>query len=318
MDLGLQKRKRIVADRGFYEVAQQNTTRATKAEMDALRDRMVRVAEASHPLSVRNLFYQLLTDDGSGAMVDKLEGSYAKVGRLKTQLCRDRTIPWGYFTDSSRISYDNGGYEGLDDPEFTRRCMNLYRRNVWTNTGIYPQLWVESRSLYPTLAGTAREWGVSLYPSGGMSSDSFVYGAAVEAVHMKCDEMVVVYVGDYDPSGLQIAKTLETKLTEHLDYAAEDFDLEAPELTFWRVAITAQQIIDHDLPTKPVKSTQSRAKYDIEQTVEAEAMPPDILRGIVADAFEPMLDKEVLNQLRTVEASERHDLGQRWLAMAHA
>ena len=61
--------------------------------------------------------------------------------------------------------------------------MNLYRRNVWTTTGIYPQLWVESRSLYPTLAGTAREWVVSLYPSGGMSSDSFVYGAAVEAVH---------------------------------------------------------------------------------------------------------------------------------------
>ena len=47
----------------------------------------------------------------------------------------------------------------LDDPEFTRRCMNMYRRNVWTNTGIYPQLWVESRSLYPTLAGTARELG---------------------------------------------------------------------------------------------------------------------------------------------------------------
>ena len=34
---------------------------------------------------------------------------------------------------------------------------------MWNTTGIYPQLWVESRSLYPTLAGTAQEWGVSLY-----------------------------------------------------------------------------------------------------------------------------------------------------------
>ena len=297
-------------------LAQQNPKRSTKAEMDALRDRMVRLSEANHPLSVRNLFYQLTAEDGSGATIEKLESAYDKVCRLKTQLCRDRSIPWGYFTDSSRISYDNDGFEGLDDPEFTRRCMNLYRRNVWKTTGIYPQLWVESRSLYPTLAGTAQEWGVSLYPSGGMSSDSFVYGAAVEAVHMKCDEMVVVYVGDYDPSGLQIAETLETKLTEHLDYAAEDFDLEAPELTFWRVAITEELIINYDLPTKPVKSTQSRAKYDIDQTVEAEAMKPDTLRGIVADAFESMLDKEVLNQLRTVEASERHSLGQRMLKLA--
>ena len=300
------------------KLAQQNGKRSTKAEMDLLRDRMVRLAEANHPLSVRNLFYQLTADDGSGATIEKLESSYAKVGRLKTQLCRDRSIPWGYFTDSSRVSYDNEGYEGLDDPEFTRRCMNLYRRNVWNTTGIYPQLWVESRSLYPTLAGTAQEWGVSLYPSGGMASDSFVYGAAVEAVHMKCEEMVVVYVGDYDPAGLQIAEVLETKLTEHLDYAAEDFDLEAPELTFWRVAITAEQITEYALPTKPVKSTQSRARYDIDQTVEAEAMRPDTLRGIVADAFESMLDKEVLRNLRTVEASERHSLGQRMMEMAHA
>ena len=47
-------------------------------------------------------------------------------------------------------------------------------------------------------------------------------------------------------------------LIEHLDYAAEDYDLDAPELTFLRVAITEQHIIDHALPTKPVKSTQSR------------------------------------------------------------
>ena len=111
---------------------------------------------------------------------------------------------------------------------------------------------------------------------------------------LKCDEMVVVYVGDYDPAGLQIADTLETKLSEHLDYAAEDFNLDAPELTFLRVAITAQQIIDHALPTKPVKSTQSRARYDIDQTVEAEAMDPATLRGIVADAFEPMFDRQGL------------------------
>ena len=99
------------------KLASQNSARATKAEMDGLRDRMVRLAEANHPLSVRNLFYQLLTDDGSGAMVEKFESGYQKVGRLKTQLCRDRAIPWGYFTDSSRISYDNDGFEGLDDPE---------------------------------------------------------------------------------------------------------------------------------------------------------------------------------------------------------
>ena len=67
-----------------------------------------------------------------------------------------------------------------------------------------------ARSLSPTLAGTARELGISLYPSGGMSSDTFVYGAAVDAITTERERMAVVYVGDYDPAGLQIADTLET------------------------------------------------------------------------------------------------------------
>ena len=284
--------------------------------MDLLRDRIVRIAGASHPLSVRNLFYQLLSDDGSGATVEKSEAAYQKVGRLKTLLCRDRSIPWHYFADSSRVSYDNDGYDGLGDDEFMDRVANLYRRNYWDTTSIYPQLWVESRSLAPTLAGIARDLGVSLYPSGGMSSDTFVYGAAVEAVFTGREKMVVVYVGDYDPAGLQIADTLETKLIEHLDYAAEDYDRDAPTLTFERVAITEQQIIDHGLPTKPVKATQSRKRYDISQTVEAEAMPPAILREIVAAAFEPMVDQRQMAMLREVEAAERHNLRERLAVFA--
>ena len=282
-----------------------------KAEMDGLRDRIVRIAFASHPLSVRNLFYQMLTDDGSGAVIEKSEAAYQKVCRQKTHLCRDRSIPWDYFADSSRVSYDNDGFDGLGDTAFLDRVANLYRRDVWSTTGIHPQLWVESRSLYPTLAGTARELGVSLYPSGGMSSDTFVYGAAVQAIFTEREQMAVVYVGDYDPAGLQIADTLEQKLIEHLDNAAEYYNMDAPDLTFWRVAITPQQIIDHTLPTKPVKSTQSRKRYDIDQTVEAEAMPPDTLRRIVADAFEPMVDQRQMRQLRAVEASEKHGLRER-------
>ena len=299
----------------FIDLAPQNKKRSTNAELDGLRERMVRIAFEFNPLSVRNLFYQLTGDDGTGVTVEKTEPAYRQVMRLKKWLCRARAIPWNFFSDSSRFAYDNDGFDGLGDVEFINRVANFYRRNYWASTDIYPQLWVESRSLYPTLAGTARELGVSLYPSGGMASDTFVYGAAAEAVHNGREHMVVMYVGDYDPSGLQIADSLETKLGEHLSYAAEDYGMAAPELTFQRVAITEQQIIDHALPTKPVKATQSRKKYDIPETVEAEAMRPDTLRQIVADAFEPMIDRQALERLRTIEAAERYGLKQRMLEL---
>ena len=149
-----------------------------------------------------------------------------------------------------------------------------------------------------------------------MSSDTFVYGAAVDAINTGREQMAVVYVGDYDPAGLQIAETLETKLIEHLDYAAEYHNEDAPALTFERVAITEQQIVDYALPTKPVKATQSRKRYDISQTVEAEAMRPDTLRRIVANAFEPMIDQHQMAMLREVEAAERHGLRERLAVFA--
>ena len=45
-------------------------------------------------------------------------------------------------------------------------------------------------------------------------------------------------------------------------------------------------------------------------------MRPADLRAIVADAFEPMLDRRRLELLRTVEAAERVDLRERLAAMA--
>ena len=89
--------------------------RSTKAQLDRLKDRMIRIAFAFNPLSVRNLFYQLTGDDGGGVIVEKTERAYKKVVRLKKWLCTARAIPWNFFADSSRVAYYNDGYEGLGD-----------------------------------------------------------------------------------------------------------------------------------------------------------------------------------------------------------
>ena len=44
-------------------------------------------------------------------------------------------------------------------------------------------------------------------------------------------------------------------------------------------------------------------------------MRPDVLRQIVTDAFEPMIDRKALEQLRTIEAAEKYGLKQRLLSM---
>ena len=98
----------------------------------------MRIANATHPLSVRNLFYQLTADDGSGVTVEKSEAAYRKVMRLKGQLCWDKAIPWHYFSDSSRFAYDYGGFDGLGDDEFMDAVANLLQAELLEHYGHLP------------------------------------------------------------------------------------------------------------------------------------------------------------------------------------
>ena len=86
--------------------------RSTNAQLDSLKERIVRIANFFNPLSVRNLFYQLTGDDGTGVFIEKTEAAYRQVMRLKKQLCRARVIPWNYFSDSSRTAYYKRGLRG--------------------------------------------------------------------------------------------------------------------------------------------------------------------------------------------------------------
>ncbi|MFD3422052.1 hypothetical protein [Streptomyces decoyicus] len=76
----------------------------------------------------------------------------------------------------------------------------------------------------------------------------------------------------------------------------------APE--FERVAVTPEQIAAHHLPTAPPKATDRRS-FTGTATTQAEALPPDILAGIVRAAIEAHRDPEVHRRVLTREDVER-------------
>ncbi len=59
------------------------------------------------------------------------------------------------------------------------------------------------------------------------------------------------------------------------------------------------------LPTRPTKTTDSRAKNFGDISVELDAIPPDRLHGLVETVIMTHLPKAVLRVLRAAEESER-------------
>jgi hypothetical protein len=215
------------------------------------------------------------------------------------KLRRDGVIPYGWISDMSRRGYFVDTFDGGGD--FVRRMSSLYRSDLWAHADEYCEVWCESRSIAGVIQDDCRDLAVSLYPCGGFASISFVHEAA-EEINNRDDErpVTVFYIGDYDPAGVLIDVALERELREHLDPDIE--------LNFVRLGITPEQIEAYDLPTKARKKTEKRAP-EIERTVEAEAMPANMMRRILRDAVEALLPADALRVAKVAEQSEKAFLG---------
>lgn len=268
--------------------------RRTKAQVEQLERQIYEVLETDHPQSVRHVFYRM-TDPRLPEPVEKSERGYTHVQTRMTKMRRAGRLPYGWITDATRYGHFVDTFR--DSAEFLRTMNHLYRGDLWRDADHYVEVWCESRSIAGVIRDTCKELAVSLYPSGGFTSLSFAH----EAAQFIKDETrgrpaEILYIGDYDPAGVMIDKSIESELRLHVGGGVE--------LNFHRLAINEEQIAEYDLPTKPRKKSDRRVAH-IKATVEAEAMPAYTLRGLLRDAVEQYLPQGALHAAKVAESHER-------------
>jgi hypothetical protein len=74
--------------------------------------------------------------------------------------------------------------------------------------------------------------------------------------------------------------------------------------------VNPDQIISMQLPTRPTKRTDSRAKKWRGDSVELDAIPPNVLRDLVQRVIESHLPPDHLAQVAQVEEIERQTLAE--------
>lgn len=77
------------------------------------------------------------------------------------------------------------------------------------------------------------------------------------------------------------------------------------KVTFERLAVTEDQIADWQLPTRPTKRRDPRAKGFRGESVEVDAVSANTLRQLVRDAIVAHIDSHAYEVTRQVEQSER-------------
>ena len=132
----------------------------------------------------------------------------------------------------------------------------------------------------------------------GYSSLSFLFESAGQINDM--DKPTYIYcLGDYDPSGVDISRNIEKSLREFAPNA---------EIYFERISVTPEQIEDWNLPTRPTKKSDSRAKRFKGESVELDEIPTWRLKELVNNCIEGHIDNESLDNTRKIENAERQSL----------
>ena len=244
---------------------------------------LVDLAREHHPATVRNVYYRAVV----AGIVTKDQRGYDKVQRSLLQLRRDGRIPYAWIVDNTRWMRKPQSWGSIE--EALEHTANTYRRDLWRDTDQRVEVWCESDSIAGVLWDVTASWGVALMPVRGFSSASFTYSAATEA-NRDGRPLTILYVGDHDPAGLQIDAALQRGLLDHLEV----------ELDFQRVAVTWDQVLDLDLP-----GTTPKRSYGFPLAVEAEAMPPQLLRDLLHGHLEGLVDQHRVHALEAAEESER-------------
>lgn len=271
--------------------------RRTDAQIAELDERLYELVAGEHPVSVRRVFYAATV----AGLVAKEEKGYKLVQREVLRLRRSGRMPYDWISDNTRWVIRPTTYRNADDA--IANWARLYRRDLWDAQSIDVRVFIEKESLASVVDSVTWEWAVPLGIMRGSASETFVYEMARE-IRESCRPTYVYQLGDHDPTGVMAWDNFVTKLRRF----APDADL-----TCERLAVTPEQIATMNLPTRPTKKTDSRAKTFTGDSVEVDAIPAPVLRDLLRTRIESHIDSYQLDLDRTIEAAERD--GMRWLRL---
>ena len=241
------------------------------------------------PLTLRQIYYQLV---GKG-YIENVRSKYQMLSNLLKWARIDNQISWNDIEDRVRAYHNHNGW--VDKRQYVNAYIesmeNSYSRNLWQSQGKYIEVWIEKDALSSIFSRICNQYGVSVVVCRGFSSVSFLHDFKNRLVNHKGKEIVMLYFGDFDPSGNEMLESMKITLRDELGING---------MQFKRIALLKDDIFTYKLPNNPdaLKKTDTRAKKHLEVygelAVELDALSPEALEGKIKDAVE--------NEIKSVKA----------------
>ncbi len=260
--------------------------------------------EKGFTLTLRQLYYQFVARD----LLPNKQSEYKRLGSILNDARLAGYVDWNAMEDRTRNLVAPSTW---DSPaEIVQACANQFRSDWWHGQPFYVEAWIEKDALLGVLEHACRPWQLPYFSCRGYTSASEVWGAARRIGWKIADNkrVVVLHLGDHDPSGCDMSRDIEDRLRLFLTGDERDADM----LEVRRIALNMDQVRTYNPPPNPAKLTDSRANGYIakhgDESWELDALSPEVLAGLIEGNIQAVLDAERWAGQQEVQRAGREQL----------
>lgn len=279
--------------------------------------------EKGYTVTVRQLYYQMIAQDlFPDSWIDERYNAknglpwdtkntvknYQKFVKVVSDGRLAGYLDWDAIEDRLRRTERNRHWSSHD--EILQAAVDSWAIDKWAYQKIRVEVMCEKDAVAGILEPVCSLNDVPFTACRGYGSQSLFYrkGKEIQEILLGGQHVVLLYFGDHDPSGLDMDRDIQSRLTDFTDLG-DDFE---KYVHFHRIALTSGQIEKLMPPPNPAKSTDSRYKLYQEQfgneSWELDAIPPEYLEHILNGALESLRDEEQWKRAIDEEASQKQEL----------
>ena len=207
-------------------------------------------------------------------------------------------VDWETIVDLGRVPKMAADWEGVAD--MLRTAALMYRSDRWKGQGVHVEVWCEKDALSSVLSPVAARHHVRYLACRGYASLTAIYSAAARLEEALTDgkRPVVIYLGDHNPSGLDMTRDIPERIRQMW---VEDIEVR-------HLALTFDQVTSYGLPPNPAKLSDARAPAYVKEfgndSWELDALEPNVLDALVSEEIEGFIDRDLWDAQQAVELTD--------------
>lgn len=281
---------------------------------------LIDYAKQGYDLTLRQLYYRMVAAklfpddrrwvrmstgrwvrDPSGTM--NAQPNYKWLGDIMADARLAGLVDWDYLVDRTRNLRTNQHWG--HPREVVSAAADAFALDKWESQSTRVEVWVEKDAMSGIVGKVCTGLDVPWFSCRGYTSLSEMWGASQRLLGYLAEgkEVVILHLGDHDPSGLDMSGNIFRRLTQFT----------GQKIKVRRVALNRAQIDRYNPPPDPAKTSDSRyewyvQEYGTEDSWELDALDPVVITRIIEQNVAIFRDDEIWEGVVSDESEAKDQL----------